>query len=292
MSSLTVHSPAKINLMLSVHGPREDGFHALTSVVAALEFGDRLDFALGASGRDRLESAHPGIPLGPDNLILRAADCFRKKTGLDCVFDCHLEKRIPMGAGLGGGSSNAAQSLLAMNKLTGCPLTQDELLELAAELGSDCPFFIGGGASLMTGRGAELSRLPTEMAEHLRGQRILLFKPDFSIATAAAYARLREDAPASYETEQDALKRLEVYRSSGRLSDLLFNSFERSVGQKYLAITCLLEQLREAGHSCLLSGSGSCCFAAYREPETAEAIRGICERAWGAEIFVIETSLV
>jgi len=290
MDSLTLDSPAKINLMLSVHGRRDDGYHALSSLVVALAFGDTLRVSGNGSGADRLRCGDPAVPAGEGNLILRAAEAFRAQTGRDACFDFDLEKRIPMGAGLGGGSSNAAVALCAMNELSGQPLGRRDLLGVAASLGSDCPFFIDAAPSVMTGRGEVPDPLAEEAAAALRGRRVILFRPDFGIETAWAYRRLMEASPSAYECESAARARLDTFVRSGLLEDVLFNSFEPSVGAKYLAIPCLLEQLRDAGHACLMSGSGSCCFALAKDSAETEAIRGICEAAWGSGMFFIETS--
>jgi 4-diphosphocytidyl-2-C-methyl-D-erythritol kinase len=292
MNSLTLDSPAKINLMLSVHGPRGDGFHALTSLVVALQFGDTLRVSRNGVGAERLRCTDVAVPTGEANLILKASAVFRATTGWTEHFDFDLEKRIPMGAGLGGGSSNAAVALRAMNKLAGSPLQRDDLLRLAAGLGSDCPFFIDSVPSVMTGRGEVLDPLPERLAAELHGQGIVLFRPEFGIETAWAYRRLQEAGPSSYEAETTAVARLEGFARSGQLAEVLHNSFEPRVGAKYLAIPCLLEELRSAGHACLMSGSGSCCFALVRDAMEARAIRALCETAWGPGIFFIETSVL
>ena len=291
MNSLTLDSPAKINLMLSVHGRRSDGFHALTSVVVALAFGDRLCVSVNASSVDRLRCSDRAVPTGEANLILQAAEVFRASTRSEVHFDFDLEKRIPMGAGLGGGSSNAAVALQGMNELAGHPLSNDELRSLAASLGSDCPFFIDAVPSVMTGRGERLDPLDPEAIRALAGHRVLLFRPDFAIETAWAYRRLIVSDPPAYETAKAAQARLAAFAQTGSVKDLLHNTFEHSVGLKFLAIPCLLEALREAGHACLLSGSGSCCFALVEGAEEAAAVRRICEAAWGSGIFFIETSI-
>lgn len=291
MNSLTLDSPAKINLMLSVHGPRGDGFHALTSLVVALQFGDRLSVTRNAGSCDALRCTDAAVPTGEANLILRASRAFRAATGMSHSFDFYLEKRIPMGAGLGGGSSNAAVALRAMNELSGSPLKQEELLRIAADLGSDCPFFINPVPSRMRGRGEWIEPLPGAVAANLRGRRVLLFRPEFGIETAWAYRHLMAAGPSAYEAEAVAQARLEAFEQSGQLKELLANSFESIVGEKYLAIPCLLEALRASGHASLMSGSGSCCFALPEDGAEARAIRGICQSAWGGGIFFIETSI-
>jgi 4-diphosphocytidyl-2-C-methyl-D-erythritol kinase len=178
-----------------------------------------------------------------------------------------------------------------MNELSGHPLKREELFCLAARLGSDCPFFIDPVPTKMTGRGEVLEPLPKTVAGNLRGRRVLLFRPWFGIDTAWAYRRLMETGPSAYEAEAVAQARLDAFGQSGHLQPVLSNSFEPCVGEKYLAIPCLLEELRRSGHACLMSGSGSCCFALPEDGVEAEAIRGICQAAWGEGTFLIETSI-
>ncbi len=291
MNSLTLDSPAKVNLMLSVHGQRGDGFHALTSLVVALNFGDTLRVTRNDVGVDRLTCSDDTVPTGEANLIIQAAAKFRMRLRESPSFDFELEKRIPMGAGLGGGSSNAAVALRAMNQLTGERLSIENLLEISAELGSDCPFFIDAVPSVMSGRGEVLEALPHEIAKHLSGQRIVLFRPDFGINTAWAYRRLMEASPDTYEAEEVARTRLAKFKGSGVVDEVLYNTFEPSVGSKYMAIPCLLGQLRAEGHACLMSGSGSCCFALAKDTLEVAAIRAICQKDWGRGIFFVETSI-
>jgi 4-diphosphocytidyl-2-C-methyl-D-erythritol kinase len=284
---------------LSVHGRRADGFHALTSLVVALDFGDRLSVKLSRSG-DVLRCSDPAVPLGPDNLILKASAAFRAhlvgsgqaQLGQDCTFEFDLDKQIPMGAGLGGGSGNAAVALRGMNQLLGTPLADTVLFEIAAGLGSDCPFFIEARPALMRGRGEIIEPLNAAVVARLKGARLVLFRPCFGVDTAGAYGRLVNGAPESYETEPDALARVERFCAGGALSELLFNSFEGPVGGKYLAISVLLQHLRAAGVDCLMSGSGSCCFALLDgSGPSAEQIGQMVRNAWGDTVFWVETSI-
>ena len=217
--------------MLSVHGQRADGFHALTSLVVALEFGDTLTIRAGGS-RDVLHCSDPAVPLGPENLVLKAAAAFRSRLGRAEYFEFNLNKRIPMGAGLGGGSGNAAVALRGMNQLAGEPFSNAVLCELAAELGSDCAFFIEGRAAWMRGRGEVIEPVAAEVAERLRGTRVVLFRPNFGVETAGAYGRLVAGAPGSYEPEAAGVARMEHFIESGTLADVLFNSFVGPVGSK------------------------------------------------------------
>lgn len=291
MSSVTIHSPAKINLMLAVQGPRADGFHTLTSLMAGLRFGDRLKVSLSPRSADSLHCDDAEVPTGDDNLILRAAQLFRRESGVREHFAFDLKKRIPMGAGLGGGSSNAAVALCAMNELAGAPLGQEKLLGMAAVLGSDCPFFIEAQSARVSGRGDVIEPLPDSVRQRLAGQRIALFRPPFGVPTAWAYGRLRADAPDSYEPADAAEGRMERFLAGGSLRDLLFNSFEAAVGAKYLAIPCLLEELRALGFACLMSGSGSCCFALLEDGTDLALLKERCEHAWGSGVFFVESCL-
>ncbi|WP_162030297.1 MULTISPECIES: 4-(cytidine 5'-diphospho)-2-C-methyl-D-erythritol kinase [unclassified Lentimonas] len=288
---LTLPSPAKVNLMLSVHGKRGDGFHALTSLVVALEFGDTLTIRPSDSA-DVLRCSDAAVPLGPENLVLKAAAAFRARLEREVFFEFDLDKRIPMGAGLGGGSGNAAVALRGMNELLGEPFKNEILCEIAAELGSDCPFFIEGVPAWMRGRGEVIEPLETGLAERLRGTRLVLFRPDFGVETAWAYGRLVAGAPQTYETEAAGVARLERFVENGDLGDVLYNSFEAPVGSKYLAISTLLANLREQGVACLMSGSGSCCFALLeKEGVSAEEIGRFVRDAWGEGVFWVETSI-
>ena len=291
MKSVKLESPAKINLMLSVHGERGDGFHALTSVVVPLVFGDTLTVSINEKGVDRLKCSNSAIPTGGANLILQTADAFREELGESIYFDFDLDKHIPMGAGLGGGSSNAAVALCAMNQLVGNCMTKERLIAITGELGSDCPFFIDSMPVTMSGRGEVLEPLPDRLAKSLQGQRVVLFRPDFVINTASAYSRLIDSRPAAYESSALAANRLALFKDSEKLEGLLYNTFEGNMGLKYLSIPCLLAELRAAGFACLMSGSGSCCFALAQDASDVSKIRGLCEEAWGSGIFFIETSI-
>jgi 4-diphosphocytidyl-2-C-methyl-D-erythritol kinase len=291
MRFASFHCPAKINLMLAVHGPRLDGFHELTSLLVALDFGDQLTVQPNEGTADRLFCESPQVPLGPENLILRAARSFREQTGIAIYCDFELDKQIPLGAGLGGGSSNAVSTLRALNELSGEPLGLSELEALAAGLGSDCPFFCSAKPAILRGRGDRVQPLSEAQAERLRGRRLILFKPDFSVSTSWAYGALKASGPAVYASSAFAAARLESFQGEGSWQGALYNTFEPVVGGKFLAIDCLLSEFRRRGVACLMSGSGSCCFALVDGAQVGE-LRRVCEEAWGAGSFFIETAII
>ena len=180
-------APAKINLWLKVLGKRDDGFHDIESLMVAVSgVNDRLTFDVNeGNGKLDLLCDLPSLSMGEDNLIIRAIELFKNTVGLDIEGSVTLEKFIPIGAGLGGGSSDAAATLNAVNALFGKPLSIDQLKELGAILGSDVPFFIEAIPSLITGRGELLSSYTGELTR----KPIVLIKPDFEVSSAWAYSR-------------------------------------------------------------------------------------------------------
>lgn len=306
MSAITVFSPAKLNLMLAVMGRRTDGFHELVSVVAPVKWGDTLQTEPAADFSLVCDVA--GVPTDGTNLILRAAEAFRVATGWRGGARFTLTKQIPLGAGLGGGSSNAVAALQSLNTLANRPLAHDQLLKIAATLGSDCPLFLAGGPVIMRGRGEQVERLPPAMAARLRDRRVLIFKPAFAISTAWAYAQLAAGAPRSYVAAAHAEARVAAWRDEPgaaapavrdtvpdeppRLDHLLFNSMEPPAFGKFPALPLLLEQIaRRFGLGARMSGSGSACFALLGEQTPVQDVVAMIRAAWGPSAIAVETQL-
>jgi len=277
--------------MLSVHGKRSDGFHELTSLMAPLSFGDQLELRESETGSDRLECTDERLPTDGGNLILRAVAAFRRASGVSTRFAFRLKKQIPVGAGLGGGSSNASATLLALNEWFGSPLCAESLASLAAELGSDCPFFLVRRPARIGGRGELVERLPGAALSRLDGQKLLLCSPPFPVETAWAYRRLAASAN-NYEAVPTARRRLDAFLAGGDPGEVLFNSFESPVGGKYLAIPTLLDALRAEGAACLMSGSGSACFILLPDGTDVARLIERCRSSWGEDAFCIETSII
>lgn len=289
----TEFAPAKLNLFLAVAGKRPDGFHELVSVVSPVAFGDLLtvepadDISLVCSAEE--------VPTDHTNLIVKAARAFQRASGWSQGAKFTLEKRIPLGAGLGGGSSDAVATLRALNRLAGNPLDFTALMKLAAELGSDCPLFLHEAPVMIRGRGERVEPLPVTAASRLRGQRVLIFKPGFGIATPWAYAQLAAAAPGSYLPTVQAEARVSAWMTSDRepVEALLFNNMEPVAFAKFVALPTLLEMLRtEFGLQSRMSGSGSACFAVLPPEAPVTAIAGVVRQAWGPSSFVVETVLL
>jgi len=291
---ITAFAPAKLNLFLAVTGRRPDGFHELVSVVAPLEFGDTL--TVEPAAEFSLRCSDPEVPVDASNLVLRAARAFAAAAGWRGGAAFHLEKRIPMGAGLGGGSSDAVAALRALQVLAGPAhaLDADRLVALAAQLGSDCPLFLAGGPVVMRGRGERVTALPSDAAGRLCGRRVLVFKPAFGIPTPWAYARLAAAAPASYLPAAEAEARLAAWcgHAEAPAEALLFNNMEPPAFAKFVALPVLLDQLRARfGLAARMSGSGSACFALLDAGTDPQPLVAAVRAAWGESAFVTVTRL-
>jgi 4-diphosphocytidyl-2-C-methyl-D-erythritol kinase len=291
VSSLTFHSPAKINLFLAITGRRPDGFHDLVSVVAQLAWGDTL--VVEPAAEFSLECSGEPAPQDGTNLILQAAEAFRGATGYQRGARFRLEKRIPVGAGLGGGSSNAATALRALNQLAGDLLAPAELAALAARLGSDCPLFLEQHPVIMRGRGERVEALPETARRRLRGRAILLFKPAFGISTPWAYAQLAAAAPASYLAADQAENRLAQWLQANEpVERLLFNNMEPPAFRKFPALPALLGVMRARfGLAVGMSGSGSACFALPDARAPIDEIAWTIRDSWGESALVHHTHL-
>ncbi|RFC44119.1 MAG: 4-diphosphocytidyl-2-C-methyl-D-erythritol kinase [Verrucomicrobia bacterium] len=294
VSPVVLACPAKLNLLLAVTGRRPDGFHELVSVVAPVEFGDTLtvepadDFSLVCDDA--------ALPVDGTNLVLKAAQAFRAATGWQGGARFSLVKNIPVGAGLGGGSSDAATALKALNRLAGGLLAPAALTQVAAEVGSDCPLFLPGGPVVMRGRGERVEPLPAAAASRLKGRPVLIFKPGFPVATPWAFAQLAARSRRGYRPGAEAESRLANYLylvSSGAAGDgELLNDLERVVFAKFVALSVLREQLRgQFGLAPRLSGSGSACFALLPEGAPVGVIAAAVRAAWGPSAFVRATQL-
>ena len=201
-----------------------------------------------------------------------------------------------MGAGLGGGSSDGAAALRALNRLVGSEraLPADVLAGLAAELGSDCPLFLRGGLVVMRGRGERVEPLPEEASRRLRGRRVLIFKPGFGISTPWAYGRLAAAAPRSYLPVAEAETRLAAWISApaAPAEAIGYNNMEPPAFAKFVALPVLVEQLRrEFGVAPRMSGSGSACFLLLKEETDAGRLTATIREAWGASAFVVEARI-
>lgn len=257
---MQLFAPAKINLSFRVLRRREDGFHEIDTLIAPISLRDELTIEPNEAEAGLVFSSDdPSLPAGEDNLVVRAARAFFAEIKAEPGVRIELRKKIPHGAGLGGGSSDAASTLLGLNQLHGRPLALSSLTTMAAALGSDVPFFLIGGAARCRGRGELVE--PVALRESLS---LLLLKPEFGVPTPWAYGQWR-----------DARELPGVDYGAKRIGPLtLQNDLERPVFEKHLFLARMKVWLREQPEvaAALLSGSGSTLFAVLRDGVGAEPL--------------------
>ena len=259
---MQLSAPAKVNLSFEIKGPRADGFHEIETLMAPISLADHLTIQKAdEDGRVDFSCDNSSLPAGDDNLVVRAARLFRERTRIAVGVTIALEKKIPHGAGLGGGSSDAASTLLGLNDLFEAGLAPDELMKLAAQLGSDVPFFIARSPAICRGRGELVAPVPLGAKLNL-----LLLKPDFGVPTPWAYGqwKLSRQLPGIDYSPQD-------------FGGIRFvNDLEKPVFEKFVFLARLKTWLRQQPEVAvaLMSGSGSTVFAVLHESGRADELAG------------------
>ncbi|KAL6616235.1 hypothetical protein ACP70R_038505 [Stipagrostis hirtigluma subsp. patula] len=255
MTRLNLFSPCKVNVFLRITGKRPDGFHDLASLFHVISLGDTIKFSLSPSkSKDRLSTNVAGVPVDERNLIIKALNLYRKKTGSDNYFWIHLDKKVPTGAGLGGGSSNAATALWAANQFSGCIASEKDLQEWSGEIGSDIPFFFSRGAAYCTGRGEIVQDIPNPLPENLP---MVLIKPPEACSTAEVYRRFRLEQT----SRADPLTLLEEITQNGISQDVCVNDLEPPAFEVLPSLKKLKKRIIAANRgdysAVFMSGSGS-----------------------------------
>jgi 4-diphosphocytidyl-2-C-methyl-D-erythritol kinase len=264
-------SPCKVNLILNILGKRADGFHELETVMHPVAVHDLLSFERAGNGIE-LKCDNPELPTDSGNLVYRAAARFFEKAGIREGVRIFLRKRIPLAAGLGGGSGNAATTLRGLNQLFGAPLAAADLSEIAAGLGSDVPFFLQSGPALATGRGENVISL--EPFRALTGVHIFLIHPGFGVSTPWAYKNLAR-FPADLNGERARAQRLvdSLAVSLAKARGDFYNSLEAPVLEKFPLLAIFREFMRENGAAmAMMSGSGSTIFGLIEGAAAAERL--------------------
>ncbi|MFD2257483.1 4-(cytidine 5'-diphospho)-2-C-methyl-D-erythritol kinase [Luteolibacter algae] len=264
-------SPAKLNLSLRILGKRPDGFHEIDTLMIKLP-GLADEITITPAEEFSFTCDDPALPTDHTNLVVKAVEALHGKTGEIQNFHIHLKKNIPHGAGLGGGSSNAATTLLALNSQLGSPLAIEELHDLAASIGSDVPFFLYSGAARCTGRGEIIEAAP--QPENLS---IALFKPDFSVSTPEAYRTcLESQALPGVRSEP---------QTYGSLT--LVNDLEKAVFAKHRYLAELKSWLlkRRDTKTVLMSGSGSTLFAILHPKANPQNLIGTAHKYFDPNLW-------
>lgn len=263
------HAPAKINLFFEVLGRREDGFHEIETLMCPISLYDTLSFIseeehnIRFTCRQAIRQTGHVIPTDENNLVVRAIRLLQEQYNVSQGASLHLTKRIPVAAGLGGGSSDAAAALCLANVAWQLGLSNDKLTELAAQIGSDVPFFIHSVAAYCTGRGELIRHLDNRTRLHL-----VLAQPEEGLSTAAVYAACRPpDYPRSGNDIVDSL----ASGLSGRVARSIFNRLQQPAVELAPSVERLLECFAKGpAIGSGMSGSGSACFGIYANAKMAE----------------------
>ncbi|NQU09522.1 4-(cytidine 5'-diphospho)-2-C-methyl-D-erythritol kinase [bacterium] len=287
--ALRLVSPAKINLYLRIVGRRPDGYHDLETVMVPLEFGDEIVLASAPDGI-HFESDDPRLPSDSRNLAVRAAELVRHRFAVRQGVAIRLRKRIPIAAGLAGGSSNAATMLQGLNRLWNLNASAADLGELAGQMGSDINFFLQTSAALCRGRGEQVTPVPCRAAPA-----VLLINPGFGIATKWAYTRwaeLAETLTVSSPPASVLLRALETTDVAG-IGRALYNSLELPALRKFPVLGLLKEALRSAGAAgTLMTGSGATVFGLFAERAAAERAATAIRVEFGENVWSAVTRIV
>jgi len=278
---VVIDAPAKINLFLQVLGKRPDGFHNIRSLIQAvslfdtivLEQSDRPGLALTVSGDIDLSP-------GPDNLICRAFDLMKKRFRLRSGLNIRLTKRIPVAAGLGGGSSDCAATIAAVNLTFGLGLSDAEMAILSLELGSDMPFFFSGGQAMVSGRGETI-----EAADYPTDYAVVLVCPDLALSTAQSYALL--NMALTDRKDQFSLPRCQTAEGFLEGLKLCGNDFESVHFKSYPVLDRIKRRLVESGAKIVrMSGSGPTMFGLFEKNEKLGYVEDAGREGW--RVFIVE----
>jgi len=277
----TYTSPCKFNLFLDVIDRRADGFHEVVTIIEPLSLSDRLHLR-ETSGKMEVYTDHPGIPDGPDNIVYQAAQLIREEAGVKRGVVIRIEKRVPAAAGLGGGSANAARTLLRLNELWELNLSRQTMVRLSAKLGSDVPFFLNPTTSLCRGRGEESTPLPPTPNFWS-----VLINPGFPISTRWAYEQLEVSSPRpphqNLEIIIDALKRSDL----STLGNSLYNIFQEVLEPRIPRLHEILDFFRNNNTlGTILSGSGSTVIGIVPTEPEAQSLAQLAQSTFPGEYFI------
>ena len=269
---MQVLAPAKINFSLKILGRRNDGFHELDTLIAPISLYDAIGIDKRPEKGINFRCDDPTVPQGDDNLVVRAAKAFFETTKIDPAVSIQLKKKVPHGAGLGGGSSDAASVLLALNDLFEAELSREALAKMAEQLGSDVPFFLFQSAAVCKGHGEIV--MPVKLQ---RPFSILLLKPTFAVSTAWAYSRWQ------HSREIPRIR----YKAQELAGQTFVNDLERPVFEKFVFLAQLKMWLLSQSETdaALMSGSGSTMFAVIRENADADSVATRAKTALDPELW-------
>ena len=271
--SISFKTPAKVNLGLHILGKREDGFHELETLFQMVNWCDEIKIECLSRGLE-LVCNQPDIPTDKENLVIKAAHILQARYPGRCKgARIHLNKNIPHGAGLGGGSGNAAGVLLGLNFLWGLKLKREDLISVASELGSDVPFFLFSPCAIGRGRGEILEPVKNSIRFY-----VLMVYPGFAVPTASVYGNLKLKLT-KRENNISILKNFLLQSEFAQLGATWSNDLELFVFKEYPGLSGIKKEMLALGaKGALLSGSGSTVFGIFDNPETANSAHARLDR--------------
>jgi 4-diphosphocytidyl-2-C-methyl-D-erythritol kinase len=268
-NTLRFESPAKINLRLEILKKREDGYHEIRTILQKISLRDTLYFSLRREKGISIKADYPALPTGKSNLVYKAVQCMMKESGYRGGILVEIKKRIPLGAGLGGGSSNAATTLKAMDQLLNLKVSRKRLMEMGLEIGADVPFFFFGGAAVGSGIGERLRKIELPVLW------FVLIYPNFEVSTRWAYQNF------VLTNERIHFNLQKFTKTPEGISRILLNHLEEVVSEKYPQIDNMKKILCSAGAlAALMTGSGPTVYGIFSDGKSAtEAYARIKELA-------------
>lgn len=281
-NKITITCPAKINLSLDVIGKRADGYHELRMIMQTVDICDLITVSLSDKGNITVYSDNKNVPLGEDNIVYKAAKLFFEKLGKTFGAEIEIKKNIPMGAGMAGGSADAAGTLKALNILTNKPISDEELEVMGKNIGADVPFCIRGGCCLCEGIGEVLTPLP-----EMKGVYLAVAKPEFSVSTPWVYKNLKLSEKSVHPETDKLIRALESgeYEVFNKFSG---NTLESVTAGEYPEIAEYESLMKENGaFFSMMTGSGPTVFGLFKDKKNADtAVTVLREKT--KEVFVVK----
>ncbi|MBR6719314.1 MAG: 4-(cytidine 5'-diphospho)-2-C-methyl-D-erythritol kinase [Clostridia bacterium] len=282
--NITVSANAKINLFLDITGKRNDGYHNIASVMHSVDLHDSLDLSFNKERKILITSSNPYIPTDERNIAYIAAVKFLSEIKTDQGVTIHITKRIPIGGGLGGSSTDGAAVLSGLNYIFGKPFSEEELINIGATLSADIPFCIKKGAALCEGIGEIMTPLPTFSCCYAA-----IINPRFSLNTKMMYERYDNEGDNIHPSPKAMIAALKN-NSVSEAASSLYNAFEKPAGTLRPAILRFKERLiAEGAIGSLMSGSGSCIYGLF---DNSSYCKALCEKLNSENIYAVCTRVI
>ena len=271
---------AKLNISLDVSKPRDDGFHDMTMVMQSVDLYDTVSVEITEAKSRTAKTSLPFLPSGEKNLAVKAASVFFEAIGTDSGVVIEIDKRIPVGAGMAGGSSDAAATLRALNRLFGEELTLEELVKLGEKVGSDVPYCVMGGTALAEGRGEILTPL-----KEMPDCQFLICKPEFSISTPEFFKAIDKIKVRRHPDTKGILESIENEDLSG-ICRRMYNAFEDVDDRRLRTVFEIKNSLISSGAlGAIMTGTGSAVYGVFEKSRNVEQLRQVLEKEYGFAVI-------